>query len=84
MKKVNPLPSTPELAGAIAGISQVNDLHELDETCENVVETALSLCVIYSRFEGDKRELARGLREISIVLDHAACREELLAPLVHA
>ena len=84
MSRVKQLPATPELKGAVADISSCPTLADVDDACERVVETALALCVMYSRFEGDKRELARDLREISIVLDHAAEREEMLVPAVHA
>ena len=84
MRRVKSLPPTDELPAALAAMDSSSNLEEVDEHCERVVETALALCVMYSRFEGDKRELARGLREISIVLDHAAEREEILAPVVQA
>lgn len=56
-----------------------SSIEEIDDSCEDIVNTALTLCVLYSRYESDKRELARGLREISILIDKAAEREDALA-----
>lgn len=84
MKRVKSLPPTEALAGAIAAMGAADTVDEVDDYCEDLVEAALALCVTYDRFEADKRKIARSLRELSIVLEHAAEREELLAPLVHA